>query len=70
MAKGEFNRKNITLTLVYITQVQVRQILYLEHFIVWLRYTDTKKIGGKEFGEPQTLLLEENREGKVVRESN
>ena len=40
------------------------------HCIERLKDLDTKKIGGEVFGELENVILEENGEGKMVRESN
>ena len=37
---------------------------------MWLRDLDTKKIGAVLFGELSYVVLEENREDKIARESN
>ena len=37
-------------------------MLCLEHFFIWLRDLDTKKIGALVFGEPCNVALEENGE--------
>jgi hypothetical protein len=45
-------------------------MLCLEPCFVWLRDLDTKKIGAEVFGELWNVMLEVNREDKMVRESN
>ena len=45
-------------------------ILCLEHSFIWLRDLDTKKIAVEVFGELRNVVLEENGEDKMVRESN
>ena len=45
-------------------------VLSLEHLIIWLRDLDTKKIEAEIFGELRNVVLEENGEDKIVRESN
>ena len=45
-------------------------VLCLEHCFKWLRDLDTKKIGTEVFGELRNVVLEENGEDKMVRESN
>jgi hypothetical protein len=42
----------------------------LEHCLIWPRDLDTKKIGTEVFGELLNVVLEENGEDKLVRESN
>ena len=42
----------------------------MEHYFIWLRDLDTKKIGVEVFGELRNVVLEENGKGKMVRESN
>ena len=42
----------------------------MEHCFIWLRDLDTKKIGVEVFRELSNLVLEENGEDKIVRESN
>jgi hypothetical protein len=41
----------------------------LEHYVVWFRDVDTKKIGVEVFRELQ-VVLEENGDDKMARESN
>jgi hypothetical protein len=41
----------------------------LEHCFIWLRDLDTKEIGEEVFGELQNVVLEEDGEDKMVRES-
>jgi hypothetical protein len=41
----------------------------LEHCFIWLRDLDTKKIGAEVFGELSKVLVEENGEYTIVRES-
>jgi len=48
------------------TQEEIAQVLYLEHYIEWLRDMDTKKIGIESF---EILMLEENWD-KLLRESS
>jgi hypothetical protein len=38
----------------------------LEHCCIWLRDLDTKKIRAKIFGEVGNVVLEKNREDKMV----
>ena len=45
-------------------------MLRLEHWFIWLRDVDTKKIGSEVFGELGNVVLEENGEGIIGRESN
>ena len=42
----------------------------MEHCTVWLRDLDTKEIETEVFGELRNVVLEENGEDKMVRESN
>ena len=49
---------------------EIGEVLCLEHCLIWLRDLDTKKIGTEVFGELQNVVLEENGEDKMVRESN
>ena len=42
----------------------------MKHCTVLLRDLDTKKIGVEVFGELQNVLLEDNGEDKIIRESN
>ena len=42
----------------------------MEHYFIWLRDLDIKKIGKEVFGEVLNVVLEENGENKMVRESN
>ena len=49
---------------------QIGLVLYLEHCFIWLRDLDPKKIGAEVFGELWNMVLEENGEDKMVRESN
>jgi hypothetical protein len=42
----------------------------LKHCFIWLRDLDTKKTGASIFGGPRNVMLEENREDKIVRESD
>ena len=44
--------------------------LCLEHCFIWPRDLDTKKIATEVFGELRNMVLEENGEDKMVRESN
>ena len=37
---------------------------------MWLRDLDTNKTGAEIFGELRNVVLEENGEGKMVKESN
>jgi hypothetical protein len=41
-------------------------MLCLEHFFIWLRYLDTKKIIMEVCGELRNVVLEENGEDKMV----
>ena len=43
---------------------------YVWSISVWLRDMDTKKIEAEVFGELWNVVLEENGEDKMVRESN
>jgi hypothetical protein len=72
IVKEAFNRKNITLDkqAKQWTQEEIGQVLCLEHCFIWLRGLDTKKIGAEVFGELWNVVLEENGEDKIVRESN
>jgi hypothetical protein len=45
-------------------------MLYLYHCIIWLRDLGTKKIGAEVFEKLLNVLLEENGEDKMIRESN
>ena len=45
-------------------------MLCLEHCFIWIRDPDTKKIGAEASGELCNVVLEENEEDKMVRESN
>ena len=45
-------------------------MLHLEHSFIWVRDLDTKKIGAEVFGHIRNVVLEENEEDKIVRESN
>ena len=42
----------------------------MEHSFIWLRDLGTKKIGTEEFGEFRNVMLEENGEDKMARESS
>ena len=46
------------------TQEETGQLLYLEHFIVWLRSLDSKKVG-EVFAELRNLALEENEKERM-----
>ena len=52
------------------TQEEIGQVLCLEHCFILLRDLDIKKIGTEVFGELQNVVLGENGEDKMVRESN
>ena len=72
IAKKAFNRK-ISLLICKLNielKKKIRQVLCLEHCFIWLRDLDTKKIGMEVFGELRNVVLEENGEDKMVRESN
>ena len=45
-------------------------MLCLERCFIWLRNLDTKKIGEEIFEELRNLVLAENGEDKMVRESS
>ena len=45
-------------------------MLCLEHCFIWLRHLDTKEIVMEVFGVLLNVMLEENGENKMVRESN
>ena len=45
-------------------------MLCLEHCFIWPRDLDTKIIETEVFGELRNVVLEENGEDKMVRESN
>ena len=65
-------QKNVTLDkqAKHGTQEEIGQVLCLEHCFIWLRDLDTKKIATQVFGELRNVVLEENGEDKMVRESN
>ena len=42
----------------------------MEHCFVWFRDLDTKKIGAEVFRELLNVVMEENEEDKMARESN
>ena len=42
----------------------------MERCFIWLRDLNTKKIGTEVFGEFSNMVLEENGEDKMVKESN
>ena len=44
-------------------------MLWLEYCFIWLRDLDTKKISTEVFGELRNVVLGENGEDKMVRES-
>jgi len=52
------------------TQEEIGRVLCLEHCFIWLWDLDTKEIGTEVFGELWNVMLEENGEDKMVRESN
>ena len=64
--------KNVTLDkqVKHRTQEEIGQVLCFEHYFISLRDLDTKKIGTEVFGELRNVVLEENGEDKMVRESN
>ena len=41
----------------------------MEHCFIWLRDLDTKKIGTEVFRELRNVVLEENGEDKMAKES-
>ena len=45
-------------------------MLRLEHFTVWLRDLNIKKIGADVFGKLRNVMLEENEVDKIVRKTN
>ena len=51
------------------TQEEICQVLCLEHCFIWLRDLDTNKIGAEVFAELWNVVLEENEEDQMVRES-
>ena len=51
------------------TQEEIGKVLRLEYCTVWLRDMATKKIGAEIFGKLRNVVLEENGEDKMVRES-
>ena len=71
IAKEAFNKKNVTLDkqAKHWTEEEIGQVLCLEHCFIWLRDLDTKKIGVELFGKLQNVVLEENGEDKMVKES-
>ena len=66
----------VILTKLTITFMYLRSLLTNEDYInlkipcLIARNLDTKKIGTEVFGELRNLVLEENGEDKMVRESN
>ena len=71
IAKEAFNRKMSLLTSKLNIELKKKLVvLCLEHCFIWLRDLDTKKIGTEVLGELRTVVLEENGEDKMVRESN
>ena len=52
------------------TQEEIVLALCFEHYFIWLRDLETKKIGAEVFEELWNVVLEENGEDKMVRESN
>ena len=68
MAKEAFNRKISLLTTKL--NIELRKKLGLENCFIWLRDLDTKKIVTEVFGELRNVMLEENGEDKMARESN
>ena len=52
------------------TQEEIGYVLYLEHCFIWLRDLDTETIRAEVFRELWNMVLEENGEDKMVRESN
>ena len=45
----------------------IGQVLYLELCTEWLRHLHTKDIGAEGFEELQNMMLEQNKEVKMVR---
>ena len=45
-------------------------IIFGALFFLWLRHVDTKKTGAEVFGKLGNVVLEENWEGNMVRETN
>ena len=71
MVKNAVNRKTQLLTSKLNTfQEEIGQMLCLENCILWLRDLETKNIGAEVFGELQNVVLEDNGENKMVRESD
>ena len=70
IAKEAFNRKMSLLTSKLNIELKKKLVRCLEHCFIWLRDLDTKKIGTEVFGELRNVVLEENGEDKMVRESH
>ena len=49
---------------------KIGYVLCLEHCVIWLRDQDTNKIGAEVFGDLWNVVLEENGEDEMARESN
>ena len=72
IAEEAFNRKLSLLTSKINIELKKKlvKVLCLEHCFIWLRDLDTKNIGAEVFGELQNVVLEDNAEDKMVRETN
>ena len=70
-AKEAFSRKMSLLTSKLNIELKKKLVrCYVWSISVWLRDMDTKKIEAEVFGELWNVVLEENGEDKMVRESN
>ena len=71
IAKEEFNKNKKSLFRsklnIELRKISVRCLL--DQFFIWLRILDTKKVRGELFGELWNVVLEENVEDKMIRES-
>ena len=71
IANEAFNRKMSLLTSKLNIELKKKLVrCYVWSIVLWLRDMDTKKIGTEVFGELRNVVLEENGEDKMVRESN
>ena len=72
IAKEAFNRKILLLRSKLNIELKKKLVSCYVWSIaqIWLRDLDTKKIGTEVFRELRNVVLEENGEDKVVRESN
>ena len=72
IAKEAFNKKMSLLTSKLNIEIEKKLVrCYVwNHCFIWLRDLDTKKIGLEVVGELWNVVLEENGEDEMVRESN